>query len=232
MQGSSKNSYHIYGLNTVDLIFKSCPQRIIEIHTVANLMHKFSGIKVVKTTAKELNHLFPDVNHQNVVALVKSKPHLQFEELVSNEDLDRIVILDRITDIGNIGAIIRSALAFKINKFILPKHDSCIDASKIAKSSSGYSELAQIAVATNLNDVLAELKKQNYWCFGLDGLAKNDITILKNYPKLALVLGNEHQGIKASLRKNCDMLVKIPTDGIVESLNVSVAAAITFYNIK
>ena len=227
-----KNSYYIYGLNTVNLVSQKSKERILEVKAISKIAHNFKQFNCSIISPKDLNQQFPDVNHQGVVAKIAPKPFIALDNLISAHQEDKIVILDRITDIHNIGAIIRSALAFKINKFIIPKHDSCYDMAKIAKSSSGYSEIADIAIATNLTDVVTALKKAEYWCFGLDGLAKSEVSILKQYPKIALVLGNEHQGIRQGLRKNCDMLVKIPMTGEVESLNVSVAAALAFYSMN
>ena len=227
---SSPDSYYVYGLNPVTLISEKAPERVIEIKVINNLAHKFKHLNCVVVSPKELNHIFPDLSHQGIVATIAPKQRCDLDSLISSSANDKIAVLDRITDIGNIGAIIRSALAFNIKKFIIPKHDGCSNMARLAKSSSGYSELGDICEVVNLSHAVDELKENGYWCLGLDGMGREDISKLKDYPKLAIILGNEHQGIREGLRKSCDLLVKIPMTGEVESLNVAVASAIAFYN--
>ena len=111
---SVQDSYYVYGLNPVSLIAEKAPERVIEIKAINNLAHKFKHFNCSIVSPKELNHLFPDSNHQGIVATIALKQHCDLDALISLDENDKIVVLDRITDIGNIGAIIRSALAFNI----------------------------------------------------------------------------------------------------------------------
>ena len=143
----------------------------------------------------------------------------------------KIVILDQITDVGNIGAIIRSSVAFGITDIFIPEHNSLSDYGLLAKASSGIVEKVNIYVVTNLKNLLQDLKKMEFWCVGLDGDAKVELKNMPHYKKFAIILGNEGKGIRPLLKKECDLLVKVAMSKSVESLNVSNAAAIMFYNV-
>lgn len=222
-------NYHIYGIHPVLHILQTAPERIVQIETSEKLQqkHKFPKVKVL--SHGELNHKYQGINHQSLVALVKAKKNHSLDDLISDEEIDKILILDRISDAGNCGAIIRSAAAFGISKIILPKHDALTDLGILAKASAGFSETRKFAEVTNLTKAIDQLKENGYWCIGLDGEAKASIESLRKFNKVAVVLGNEGKGIKDLVKKHCDLLVKIPTDPNVESLNVAAAAAIALY---
>jgi len=150
---------------------------------------------------------------------------------ISKNQLPNIVILDQLSDPHNIGAIIRSCVAFGVEFVVLTKHHSPKDSPIIQKSSAGTLDMAQIIISKNINDLMAKLKKLGYWCIGLDSHSKTDIKKIKDYQPVALVMGNEGKGIRTLVKKNCDVLLKIPMKDEVESLNVSNAAAICLYEI-
>src|SRR5690606_34913616 len=127
--------------------------------------------------------------------------------------------------------IIRSAAAFGVNDIIIPKHNSPKDSAIISKSSSGMSELVNLIISGNINNLLINLKKIGYWCVALDGSAKINISQAKDYENIALVVGSEGAGVRQLVKKNCDLLVKIPMKSEVESLNASNAAAIALYEL-
>ena len=226
----ANKSYYIYGINPIKLLIHQDKSRILQIKSTGKLNFPIKDINFQQTTLNEINNLFPNLNHQSVIAKIKAKEALNIEDIISNEINDTIIMLDRITDVGNIGAIIRTAIAFNITKFIIPKHDSCKEMAILAKASSGYSEICQICEVTNLNHAMDKLKNHQYWFLGLDGKAKANITKIKDFEKSVIILGNEHKGIRDGVKQNCDLLVNIPIDQQVESLNVSVAAAIAYYN--
>jgi len=143
-----------------------------------------------------------------------------------------LVILDQITDVGNVGAIIRSMVAFGINDLVITEHNSVSDYGNLAKASVGLSEKVNIYQVTNLNKLMVKLRELDYWCAGLAGEAKADISELKKFDKVAVILGSEGKGIRDLIKKNVDILVKIPMSNEAESLNVSSAAAIVFYTVK
>jgi 23S rRNA (guanosine2251-2'-O)-methyltransferase len=150
---------------------------------------------------------------------------------LEKNNLPLILILDGLTDPHNIGAIIRSAAAFGVKNIVVSKHNFPKESSVICKSSSGMIEICNLIIVGNLNNFLADLKKIGYWCIGLDGSAKSAIGEVKDYKSIALIVGSEGNGIKNLVKKNCDLLVKIPINSEVESLNASNAVAISLYEI-
>lgn len=137
-----------------------------------------------------------------------------------------VLILDEIQDPRNFGAIIRSAEVFKVDLIIIPERNSVRINETVVKTSTGAIEYVNITKVTNLSDTINKLKKLNFWVYGAAGEAKlnyND----EIYPeKIALVLGNEGNGIRKKVREHCDKLIKIPMFGKINSLNVSVASGI------
>lgn len=181
-----------------------------------------------------------NATHQGFLLECNPIPKLSFNTLVNiirdtktkigNTQLPNILILDEITDLHNIGAIIRSAAAFGFENIIVTEKNSPKDNAIIAKGSAGMIETVNIIEVINLNSTIQELKNLGYWIFGLDGSAKQNISDI-NFENVALIVGSEGKGMRDLVRKNCDVLVKIPMSENVESLNASVAAAIAMYTI-
>jgi 23S rRNA (guanosine2251-2'-O)-methyltransferase len=186
-----------------------------------------------------INSLLPiGSTHQGFV--LKTSPitlisYNQFLDKIAHltkENLPPILILDSLTDPHNIGAIIRSSVAFGFKNIVVTQRNFPLNSPVIAKTASGMLEIVDLIAAQNLNSFLADLKKAGYWSVGLDGEAKTDISTTKNYSPIALVLGSEGEGIRRLVKENCDLLVKININQEVESLNASNAAAITMYELS
>lgn len=179
-----------------------------------------------------------DFVHQGFAARVsKYEDKTQFEllqylnNITDKKLLPNILILDQVTDPQNVGAIVRSAVAFNFNFIVFTQFNAAKESAIMVKASAGNIEFAKIFIATNLNNLLIALKKIGYWCIGLDGNAKHNSKIIADYDNIALVVGSEGRGIRDLVKKNCDLLVKISTNQNVESLNVSVASAIVLNEI-
>ena len=185
---------------------------------------------------KELNEILPNVNHQGYISFVKKRKSIDFQDFINEKcknknDLPRLIILDQLTDPHNIGAIIRTSFAFNVKYIIKTKYNSPSDISVITKTSVGLSEFINIIEVSNLNNAINSLKNIGYFVLGLAGEAKEDIKTLKDNKNICIVVGNEGNGIRQLVKKNCDMLYKITMQNNVESLNVSVATAIVIYKI-
>lgn len=139
-----------------------------------------------------------------------------------------LAILDQVTDPHNVGAILRSASAFGIYGVIMQKkHAPTLDG-VLAKTACGAVDHIKVAQATNLSRAIEELKEDGFWVLGLDERGEN--VIGGKYPqKVALVLGSEGDGIRRLVKESCDELVRLPTQGAIASLNVSNAAAVSFF---
>ena len=173
-----------------------------------------------------------DQAHQGVMALVDSIFKNKIEDLDFTDGKDRIVILDQVTDPQNIGATIRSAAAFGINKLILASDNAPDENAGIAKAACGCLELMQIAKVTNIKNTIEKLKKMDFWIAGLDADGKGDINDISEIDKLAIIIGSEGKGMRRLTLTHCDFLIKIPISKQVESLNASNAASIIFYLLK
>lgn len=169
-----------------------------------------------------------DMNHQGVMLEVESFKYASLEDL---SDSSRLVILDKIEDPHNLGAIIRSAESFGFNAVIIPERRSASVTSTVYKTSAGAINNIKVVRVTNLTRTIKDLKGQGFWIYGLAGEAHSDISHADLRGKVALVVGNEGEGISRLVRENCDMLINIPMLGRVNSLNASVAAAISMYEL-
>jgi len=174
------------------------------------------------------------VNHQGFVVEASRKPRLSFgtflKKCEGKERLPRLLILDQLTDPHNIGAMIRTACAFGITNVIATKYNFPQEGSTIIKSSAGMTEFVDLIEVVNLSKTMEELEKLGYTTVGLDGYATTYINEVKA-DNIALILGSEGKGIRPLVKKNCNILTKIPMSEKVESLNASVAGAIAMYEL-
>ncbi|MCE7887682.1 MAG: 23S rRNA (guanosine(2251)-2'-O)-methyltransferase RlmB [Alphaproteobacteria bacterium PRO2] len=140
-----------------------------------------------------------------------------------------LLILDQVTDPHNVGAIMRSASAFGAAGLIMQKkHAPEIDG-VLAKSACGAVEHLPVVYETNLSRAIEQLKEGGFFIFGFSEHAVKTIRDIKPGGKMALVLGSEGDGIRRLVKEHCDELLKLPTEGPIQSLNVSNAAAVALY---
>ncbi|MCF3593787.1 23S rRNA (guanosine(2251)-2'-O)-methyltransferase RlmB [Rhodobacteraceae bacterium LMO-12] len=148
------------------------------------------------------------------------------------ERVPRVLLLDRVTDPHNVGAILRSAEVFGACAVIAPRHHSAPETGALAKTASGALERQPYLRVRNLSDAMEELKAMGYLMLGLDGTADQTIESalegVRDRP-VALVLGAEGPGLRQKTRETCDALVKIDFADAFGSLNVSNAAAVALY---
>ncbi len=188
--------------------------------------------KVEEVEIKTISQLLPkDAVHQGIAVEVAPLPQLEIDALPIGKN---IVVMDQVTDPHNIGAVIRSAAAFGIGALLTTARHAPHETATLAKSASGALEMVPIVKVGNLSNTLETLKKQGYLCVGLAG--ESEATLgelpLKNGQPVALVMGAEGKGLRQKTRETCDILVKIPMEEKMESLNVSNAAAICFYALR
>lgn len=181
---------------------------------------------------RELSERADTRDHQGVLALVEPYRYADAYELAAAEK-PLLVALDRVTDPRNLGAVARSADGAGATGVIVPAHGSAIVTPAVARASAGAVEHLPIAVVTNLARFLEEVKGADLWIYGAAGdsgapsMWETDLS-----GGVVLVLGAEGTGLRPLVRRTCDALVAIPLDGEVESLNVSVAAAVLLYEAK
>ena len=137
-----------------------------------------------------------------------------------------LLAADHITDEGNLGALIRTAAFFETHGLIIPKDRSAQITPAVLKRASGAHLRLPTARVTNLGRALDDLTKKGFWIIGTAGEAESSIYDFDWKRPLVLVLGSEQKGLSPSTRKRCHQLVRIPSPGNVESLNVSVAGGV------
>ncbi len=171
-------------------------------------------------------------NHQGVVAMAAAKEYGSIEDILSLAESKNeppfMLILDGITDEGNLGSIIRSAEVLGAHGVILGKRRSASLSSVAYKASSGAAERLPIVKVTNLSMTIKELKDKGVWITAADASGKPADEINLKGP-VALVIGSEGEGISRLVLENCDLVASIPMKGETGSLNAAVAAAVLMY---
>lgn len=225
----------IYGKNVIkEAIFANRPiykvlvdDKISDGHFLSFLRDK--GIEFHRVTKGELNNLTQNAVHQGVVADVKDYETIELEDIIDTSKLQRFIILDSIEDPHNLGAIMRTAEAVQFDGIILSRRSQVPLNATVAKVSSGAIEHVPVILVPNINQAILKLKEKNIWVIGTDGATEKTYHDMPLNLSLAIVLGNEGEGIRPLIKQNCDLLVKIPMYGKINSLNVSVAAALMMY---
>ena len=190
------------------------------------------GIKVVKASKRKLSELSGSSKHQGIVALVSPVEPVDFGTLVERTISQKgyLLFLDRIEDPHNLGAIFRSADAFKVTGIVLPKDRSATITETVVKASTGAVFYVPFAVVNSFSWALREFKEAGGWLFGLEAGGKPLSRLTFPFP-LALVAGSEGRGLSRTTLKQVDELVEIEMGGHVNSLNVSNAVAISLYTL-
>lgn len=177
---------------------------------------------------RELNDAAGTRDHQGVVAWCEPYKYADAWELAA-ADCPLLVCLDQVTDPRNLGAVCRSAEGAGASGVVVPAHGSATVTSVVARASAGAVEHLPIAVVPNLARYLGEIKRDDLWIYAAAGEADTPMWETDLTGGVALVFGAEGKGLRPLVRKTCDAAVSIPLAGNVESLNVSVAAAVLLY---
>ena len=185
-------------------------------------------IKIHILDKHQMNQMF-DGLHQGYGANIENFKNYALEDIINPEKRQLFLILDKLNDPNNLGAIIRSCDAFGVDGIIIPNKNSIGITDTVVKVSTGAIFHVPVVTVSNINQTIDKLKKNNFWIIGTDASAEQNISEIKNDRNLALVIGSEGYGISNLVAKNCDFLVKIPMVGHVNSLNASVSAGIMIY---
>jgi 23S rRNA (guanosine2251-2'-O)-methyltransferase len=192
------------------------------------------GIRVEPAAPEAISKLLPTgAVHQGVALLCDPLPQLDLESALSGtREHPRIVaVLDQITDPHNEGAILRSAAAFGVAAVIVQDRHAPPESGALAKSASGALDIVPRVAVTNIARTLEELADMGFWRIALAGEATAPLSEATRKGDIAVVLGAEGEGIRRLVRERCDVAAFIPMSPAMESLNVSNAAAIAFYEL-
>jgi 23S rRNA (guanosine2251-2'-O)-methyltransferase len=190
-----------------------------------------AGAKPKLRPERDLSELAGTRDHQGVVARVEPYRYADAYELAA-VDRPLLAVLDKVTDPRNLGAVCRSAEGAGATGVVVPAHGSAVVTPAVARASAGAIEHLPIAVVTNLARYLEEVKGPELWVYGAAGEAGASMWDTDLSGGVALVLGAEGKGLRPLVRRTCDALVSIPLAGQVESLNVSVAAAVLLFEAR
>ena len=177
-----------------------------------------------------LDRLAGSPAHQGVVAMGASKRYAELDEVAPAAQL--LVVLDGVEDPHNLGAVVRTAHAAGAGGIVIPERRAAGLTDVVAKAAAGALEYLPVVRAVNINRTLEELKDLGYWIYGLDERGRADYDRTEYNVPTVLVFGGEGKGLHELVRKHCDVLVRIPLEGHIPSLNVSVAAGIVLFECK
>jgi 23S rRNA (guanosine2251-2'-O)-methyltransferase len=190
-------------------------------------------VVVERRPAAELDRLARGGVHQGVIAQVRSARTWAVSELVREAPgTPMLVVLDGIEDPHNVGAILRSCDAAAADGLIRQTRRAAPLAGAVAKASAGAAAHVRVADVVNIARALAELKALGVWVVGLAAEGERPYDAIDLTMPVAFVLGAEGVGLRRLVRESCDWLVRIPLEGHVESLNVSVAAGIVLFEAR
>ena len=196
---------------------------------------KDKNVVIKEVDRRKLNEMCGGANHQGVIAKVTPFKYSEVTDIINRakrkgED-PFIVILDEIEDPHNLGSIIRTAELCGVHGIIIPKRRNVGVTPTVYKCSAGAIEHMRIAKVTNINATIDQLKEEGIWIYGAD-IDGKDFSYNTNFSgPCALVIGSEGRGISKLTLKKCDVLVKIPMIGKINSLNASVAGGIMMYEV-
>lgn len=192
-----------------------------------------NGVSVELVTAGSIDKLVPGLRHQGVAALAAPIEFVSLEEVLAKaakkSGTPFLILLDELQDPQNVGAVLRSADAAGVDGVLMPKRRSCPLNAAVAKVSAGAVNYVPVVQIGNVVQTLKKLKEQGFWVAGadMDGDSmyfEADLTV-----PLVLVIGAEGKGIGRLVKENCDILVRMPMYGGVNSLNASAAGAVLMY---
>lgn len=224
----------LYGLHTVRAALENPERQIVKLSVTQNALQRLEigpvdelKFPVEMVSPQDLDKVLgPDAIHQGV--MLETRP-LPVRRLSALKDSPLILVLDQVTDPHNVGAIMRSAVAFNAGALITTMRHSPTESGVLAKSASGALEMIPYIQVTNLADALEELHKLGFTSIGLNSEGPAPLEGTFSGEKIALVLGSEGKGLRQKTRATVSALARLDMPGAIKSLNVSNAAAIAMY---
>ncbi len=232
----------LFGLHCVEAALRQ-PERVVELWLAAERddarLQKLaqtaenSGVRLHRVKRQQLDHMVGHERHQGVVLQVRpaeARSESFLEQLLIDLDVAPfLLILDGITDPHNLGACLRSADAAGVHAVITPRDKACGLTPVVRKVACGAAETVPFVQVTNLARSLRMLRDNSVFLVGAAGETETSLYQADLRGPLALVMGAEGKGLRRLTREHCDLLVRIPMAGSVESLNVSVATGICLF---
>lgn len=196
---------------------------------------KNKGLTIKYVDKDALNRITENGRHQGIIAQALQYEYKEIDDIFATaadrEEKPFVVILDEITDVHNLGAIIRTAEVMGAHGVIIPKRRAAQVNGVVSKTSAGAVEYIPVVRVTNISRTIQELKDRGLWIFGADMCGDKYLCEENFNIPLAIIIGSEGKGINRLVRDSCDALVKIPMNGKVTSLNASCAASVIIYEV-
>ncbi len=240
--GDSAN--RLFGLHPVKALLTTNPGRVSRLHLLdQNRSHGIGELVTLAKSAKipfshvdrmRLDQMADTTKHQGVVADVAPVAYETLDDVLARCEgrPDALVmLLDQVEDPRNLGAILRTAEACGAHGVIIPKRRAAPMTSLVAKVSAGACFHLPPARVENLAQAMKTLQQAGFWLVGLDGEADIPLSRVKMVGPTVLVMGGEGKGLRPLVKRNCDVVARIPLSGQTPSLNVSVAAAMSLYEV-
>ncbi|MBS0357709.1 MAG: 23S rRNA (guanosine(2251)-2'-O)-methyltransferase RlmB [Proteobacteria bacterium] len=239
------NQEWVYGIHSVRSVLERSPLRVKYILVQQDnpnerydsilALAKLNDISIQFQSLRKFDQMLPDANHQGVLAACKPVPTLDEADieiiLQKTKEPPFLLILDGVQDPHNLGACLRTADAVGVHAVIAPKDRSVGLTPTVLKVACGAAESVPFITVTNLARTMQKLKDLGVWLYGASEEATESVFSTDLTGGVGLVMGAEGEGLRRLTRENCDFLIKIPMNGIVESLNVSVASAVCMFEV-
>ena len=225
----------LYGRNVVKMALGAgARRRAYRLAATAPALDAVAGLvpeelPVDTVSGAALDELIGTHEHQGVALQVDPYPYADPDRLLG---ADVLIALDEVTDPHNLGAVARSALAAGAAGLVVPKHRSARVTPAAVKASAGTLEILPVAQVTNVVAFLRRAKDAGFWVYGAAGESAVSYVDTDLTGRVVIVAGAEGRGLRPLVARTCDALVSIPMEPPVESLNVSVAAALLLYEAR
>jgi 23S rRNA (guanosine2251-2'-O)-methyltransferase len=227
----------VYGRRAVREALRGSNREVLEVWATERAVKAEPWLRATKQPRvhvkleRELTEAVGTRDHQGVAAWCEPYRYADAHELAAGE-LPLLACLDQVSDPRNFGAVCRSAEGAGATGIVVPAHGSARVTPVVCRTSAGAVEHLPVAVVPNLARYLEEIKSGSLWVAGATGEAKTAMWQADLSGGLAFVFGAEGKGLRPLVRRTCDLEVSIPLLGRVESLNVSVAAAVLLYEAR
>ena len=224
----------VYGPNAVREALRG-PREVLEVwaseRAAAQLEWLADGPRPRVHKERELTEAAGTADHQGVVAWCEPYAYADAWELAAVEQ-PLICCLDQVTDPRNLGAVVRSAAGAGATGVVVPAHGAAVVTPVVCRASAGAVEHLPVAVVPNLARYLADVKGNRLWAYAAAADGETRLWDVDLTDGVALVLGAEGKGVRPLVRRTCDATISIPLAPGVESLNVSVAAAVALFEAR
>ena len=233
----------LYGIHAVQEAIRARRRTVFKLHIsekkASNRVQELISLAESQNIPIETHHtdtlrqiLMAD-HHQGIGAEVSCYPLSPFPHILESLHVDgllpMVLILDQIVDPQNLGALIRTALSVGIQAMFIPKDRSALPTPSVSRASAGALEHVRVSKVTNVVSTIKVLKQKGFWVVGLDKTSEVSIFSADLKCPLALIIGGEEKGMRPLVKKHCDVLVSIPQNDKIDSLNASVAGAVAMY---